>query len=81
MSQYSVKPSLRGTPAANYAVTFPNGSEGDYRCYNVRDPEAVAYVYQKDKRWYVAGIDPIGVTRQGKFAGFQTAPAVLKGPR
>lgn len=81
MSQYSVKPSLRGVPAAAYRVTFPNGVEGEFRCYNVRDPEAVAYIYQKDKRWYVAGIDPLGVTRQGKFAGYDTAPAYLKEPR
>lgn len=78
LSKHAVKPNLRGIPAATYLVTFPNGQEGEFRCYNVRDREAVAYIYQKDKRWYVAGVDPIGHTRNGPNAGLETAPARLK---
>ena len=80
MSDYSVKPP-RGTPAAVYCVDLPNGWEGEFRCYNMRDPVGTAYIYEKDKRWYIAGVDPVGVTRNGKFAGLRTAPAVLKPPK
>ncbi|USN14694.1 hypothetical protein PAPPERLAPAPP_03250 [Brevundimonas phage vB_BpoS-Papperlapapp] len=80
MMDYSVKPP-RGTPAAVYIVPLPSGWDGEFRCYNMRDPDGIAYIYEKDKRWYIAGVDPVGVTRNGKFAGLQTAPARLKPAR
>ena len=78
MSRYDVKSAMRGQSAAVYMVDLPSGHECAFRCYNIQDREGVAYIYEKDKRWYVAGVDPIGQTRTGKYAGLQTAPARLK---
>lgn len=68
----------KGAKAACYSLNFPDGREGEYRTSSCRLDRVQAFVYQKDKRWYVAGVAPLDLPRPAQFRDCDVVTAVLQ---
>lgn len=70
---------IAGRKPALYRFTFPDGRPGEMKTFAIdREDNVVALVYPKDKRWYVADVDPAEAIRAAFVrAEYTQVPAVL----
>jgi hypothetical protein len=45
-----------GKAASTYRVRFADGSSVEKRVFHAIQPQAIAYVYEHDGKWYCAGV-------------------------
>lgn len=45
-----------GKKAATYRVRFPDGTSAEKRVFHAIQPQATAFIYEHDGKWYCAGV-------------------------